>query len=464
MLFKPKHFVQEEGSFILSEKTVAVSNPILDKPVLKDFFYGHAFHLSTLEITPTDELTFRIGTADAPTLGENDYAIHVSKTGVCVVGKTEHDLIYGYLQLLDSIVCEKPNRIEIPCFTAAEKPRVACRMVHFCVFPETELWELQKFIRFAGALRYTHFIIEFWGMLRYDVLGALGWHHAFTKKELAPILQEARDLGMQIIPMFNHWGHASASRVMHGKHVVLDNDPSLAYLFSEDGWRWAIEREEVKTLLRQIRAELIDLCGEGDYFHIGCDEAYNFRFTEENMKYMCGYFAAIADELAEVGRETILWGDMFLYRHHPHYAKENVYDANAPTAEAEKYLLSLLDRRLIIADWQYNVQTYPVETSLLFKKEGFRVITCPWQKTADVENCAKTVLEHDLFGIMHTTWHTLSAEYRQVARSAILAVQGEHRSPDSLHTLTAMVLRKVYFTNGDYKKSGWAKYEIGVIT
>ena len=127
MLFKPKFFTKGEGSFLLGEKTTATAHPIWDKPVLKDFFYGHAYHLSTLELSTTDELIFRIGTAERPSLGENDYAICVEDCGVCVVGKTEQDLIYGYLQLLDSIVCEKPNCAEIPCFTSAEKPRLARR-------------------------------------------------------------------------------------------------------------------------------------------------------------------------------------------------------------------------------------------------------------------------------------------------------------------------------------------------
>ena len=269
---------------------------------------------------------------------------------------------------------------------------------------------------------------------------------------------------MEIIPMFNHWGHASASRVLHGKHVVLDNDPSLAYLFSPDGWRWAIEKTEVKALLRSIRKELIDLCGEGSCFHIGCDEAYGFTFTDENMRTMCAYFSELADELESVGRRALIWGDMFLCKNTKQYQDKNRYDANAPSEQAEKFMLEHLDRRLIIADWQYNITVYPVETSVLFQEQGFDVITCPWEQTGDIEHCVKTVLDHNLSGIMHTTWHTLSAHYQQVARTAVLAVQGEYRNPNALRPLAASLLRKVYFANGDYKRSGWAKQEIGVIT
>ncbi len=463
MLYHPSDYVKKEGFFCLDKSVYAETHPILDKPVLKELFFGHAFHLSALTVTHTDALVFRVGSAEAPALHDCDYAINVEKTGIAVTARTEKDLIRGFLLLLDAIESERAGEVKIPCFRCAETPRIACRMVHFCIFPDTELWELERFVRFVGALRYTHLILEFWGMLRYDTLGALAWAHAFTKEELAPILTEARDLGMEIVPMFNHWGHATASRAMHGKHVVLDNDPSLSYLFSPDGWRWAIERDEVKTLLRAIRRELIELCGEGSYFHIGCDEAYNFAYTEEHMRAICAYFSELADDLESVGRRALIWGDMFLYNH-PHYHEKNRYDANAASAEAEKFMLSLLDRRLIVADWQYHVAAYPVETSLLFQSEGFDVITCPWEKTGDIENCVKTVIDNGLGGVMHTTWHTLSAHYPQVARTALLAIEGEYRSPNAISLLAAALLRKVSFVNGDYRKAGWAKQEIGVIT
>ncbi len=68
----------------------------------------------------------------------------------------------------------------------------------------------------------------------------------------------ANELGIEIIPMFNHLGHASASRVMHGKHVVLDQNPKLQPLFSEDGWSWNLDNQNTVKLLRNIREELID--------------------------------------------------------------------------------------------------------------------------------------------------------------------------------------------------------------
>ncbi len=462
MIYRPKNYEKKEGFFFLESETKAQANAVLDTPVLKEFFYGHAFRLSSLSVCRTKELIFRVGEAETPALGEHDYAVQVDKNGICLVGKTEKDLIYGFMLLIDSIVCEEKGKVKIPCFYAAETPALSCRMVHFCVFPDTELWELKKFVRYAGALRYTHLILEFWGMFRFEAEPKLSWRHAYTKELLAPILREARELGMEIVPMLNHWGHASGSRVMHGKHSALDSDPTLAYLFNADGWRWSIEREETRLLLKQLRRELIDLCGEGSYFHIGCDEAYGFRFSAQSMQEMCDYFSALADDLEKEGRRAIIWGDMFLYRH-PEYIQENRYDANAPTAEAEKQMLSLLDRRLLIADWQYNIQKYPVETSFLFRDAGFDVMCCPWEKTADVENCVKTVAENGLFGIMHTTWHTLSAHTAQVLRTAILAIQGGYTDGMICNTAAAALLRKVFFTDGDYRTAGWAKHEVGVI-
>ena len=69
---------------------------------------------------------------------------------------------------------------------------------------------------------------------------------------------------------------------MHGKHVVLDQDSSLQSYFSDEGWRWDIKKPKVRKLLRSIREELMELCGDSGYFHIGCDESY-IKMTKDNI-------------------------------------------------------------------------------------------------------------------------------------------------------------------------------------
>ncbi|MDY3304889.1 MAG: hypothetical protein SOW78_11570, partial [Clostridia bacterium] len=92
--------------------------------------------------------------------------INVEPGGVCITAGNQKDLIYGFMTLLDCIETNPyTGDLEIECCELKESPLVARRMVHFCVFPDTELWELKKFIRTAGALKYSHIVLEFWGML-----------------------------------------------------------------------------------------------------------------------------------------------------------------------------------------------------------------------------------------------------------------------------------------------------------
>ena len=359
---------------------------------------------------------------------------------------------------------DKTASVTIDCCQLIDRPSIQNRMVHYCIFPETELWDIQRFVRFCGALKYTHIVLEFWGMLKYDCLKELSWEHAFTKEQIRPIVREATDLGIEIIPMFNHWGHSSAGRVMHGKHVVLDQNPALQTYFSEDGWCWDIRKPKVKELLSQIRAELVELCGNGKYFHIGCDEAFNFDLTKkESMEMICDYINEISRELEQQGRETIIWGDMFLY-YHKYYNPNNRYTCNAPLPECEKFMLDRLSKKIIIADWQYEAKEAPVETALVFKKAGFNCVLCPWDKgMAEVESCITTAKEEKFMGILHTTWHTLSSGMGYVL---LAAVQGFENcrvlSKPSVRTYPAALMRKVMPINGEYKKAGWAKLEIDV--
>lgn len=466
MIFNPQNLKLTEGSFIFSGDVKALAHPCLGKDIIKVFWHNFTFSASDLNVTDAGDYIFSVGNVKPLPLDGCDYSINIEQGGICVFAENEKDLIYGFMTLLDrfkAIDHDEKLAIEVECCQIKEKPLIGNRMVHFCIFPETELWALQRFIRFCGALKYTHVVLEFWGTLKYDCLRELSWSNAFTKDQIKPIINEAKDLGMEIIPMFNHWGHASASRGRHGKHVVLDQNPALQTYFSEDGWCWDIKKSKVRALMRSIRGELMDLCGDGKYFHIGCDEACSYEFSKENTELVCDYINEISAELSAIGRRAIVWGDMFLYRY-PHYNPKNRYDCNAPSPEAEKYILDHLSKEVLIADWQYEAAEAPVETSAVFQKAGFDCLLCPWDRgPRQMNSVLSTAKEQNLMGYMHTTWHTLSNGMKFVTMAAMCGFEDVEIKSNTITLLTfnsAALLRKVMPIEGDYEKAGWSKIQV----
>ena len=463
MVFNPRNIIKRNGAFVFSKEICAMANACVNKEIIKEFWYNYSCQASTLEVKEIKDCAFIIGNAKPLALDDAEYTINIEECGVAINAKDEKTLLAGFMTLLDRFKPVDDNgelAIEIECAEIRDCSLIKNRMIHFCVFPETELWELQKFLRFSAALKFTHVIIEFWGMLRFDCMRELGWKNAYNKDEIRPIIKEAHELGLEIIPMFNHWGHAALARGMYGKHVVLDQNISLATYFSENGWCWAIEKEKVRNLLRAVRNELIELCGEGKYFLIGCDEADGFTYTKEELDFICGFINETSAELKAQGRRAIAWGDMFIHKHKS-YNPENVYICKAPTPEIESYMLEHLDKDIIIADWQYDAVNAPVETALTLKNAGFDVLLCPWDENSKViEACVKTVKDEGLYGFIHTTWHTLSRGTWLIPMVAIGACEDLAARKGYSPTYAAHVLRRVFNANGDYEKAGWSKKQV----
>lgn len=457
------HTVSDNHRYLLPAEGKALAATRLIRPILSEMFYGFSYRTAKLDLQPTEAMIFCIGNAPVPPAPKEGYAITVNEAGVAVSAAEERSLVHGYLTLLDMMAMDEEGRLYLPFCDLRESATVHVRMVHFCVFPETELWEIQKFLRLAGVLKYTHVILEFWGMLRYDCMAELSLPQAFRKEDIRPLIAEANDLGVEVVPMFNHWGHAAAARVMHGKHVILDQNPSLQYLFDDSGWCWNWKSERVLHLLREVRRELCDLCGAGDYFHIGCDEAYTFRPSDSEA--ICAYLNGIANELRKTGRRTILWGDMFLSPTEED-RREWYSMSNTDPASAAR-MREALAHDCIVADWQYSVQRAPIRSSLLLQKAGFDTLLCPWDRsTANVDACLQTVKEANLFGVLHTTWHTLSAGMPYVGRVAAACWEKDTdlQSPEDDYSLrVAAILRRAFFAEGRYERTGFAKQEIGVI-
>ncbi|MBQ5926320.1 MAG: family 20 glycosylhydrolase [Clostridia bacterium] len=469
MLILPKYEEKGQGNFTFGFQTECVANAVLNKPVFKEFWNGFCCHSGEITFTQTDGLLLKIGTVGEVAQPQSGYEMVITEQGVCISACDTDNLVYGFFAFLERItpVCTKKGEetFSVPCCKVKDEGLVKTRMVHLCVFPETDMPFIKKFVRLAAFLRYTHIIVEFWGTLQYDCLKELAWEDcSFTKDEIRPVFQETRDLGLQIIPMFNHWGHAPGARVKTGKHVVLDQNLTLAPLFSQTGWEWNFFNPETVELQRKIRAELIELCGEGDYFHIGCDEAYSAT-TKEEFESVVDYINSVAGELAKQGRKTIMWGDMLLHIDTLKPQVKNNYIMLAPSVEMQELLLRKLSRSVVIGDWQYSVENAPVETSLFFKEQGFEVLCCPWDGGREnLTAIADTIKSGNLLGVLHTTWQTvrtMKGTWGVVYSAAENWGKAKFNNDIAYAACDiSSVLRKLDFPKGSYENSGWEKKQI----
>ena len=208
--------------FMISGLVKACAHLQMHTQTVRTLWERFTLGASTLELYPCSELRFVIGDPNVPVLEEGkEYALCADCNGCAVVGKDMGGLTRGFFVVLMKLEPQKDGHI-IRRICQQSDYLLKKRMIHICVFPENDLYFIKKLIWLAALCQYTHVVIEFWGMLRYDCLKVLAWPHAFTKAEAGELIRECRELGMEPVPMFNHFGHATASRLCYGKHVLLD--------------------------------------------------------------------------------------------------------------------------------------------------------------------------------------------------------------------------------------------------
>ena len=443
--------------------------------LMEELWYNFSMNGSSLRVRETDVLgPFQMVVTAGEELPEmpelaagEEYAISVTEHGAAVSAKDQSGMLHGFFTLLQLIRAQdlRPGQeaLSIPGVSILDHPAVGFRCLHLCVFPETTLPFLHKVVRLAGLLKFSHVILEFWGMLRFDCMAELSWPAAYAKEQIRPILADARSMGVEPIPMFNHLGHASGSRAIYGRHVVLDQNPRLATLFEPDGWTWCLSNPETLELLKAVRSELIQLFGQGAYFHIGCDEAYSFATCDrcresDSRRMLLEYLNGLAEELGKMGRRPIMWGDMLLDA----TAWPSPIIAVSRPDQRTHEILDDLDRRIIIADWQYSILDSKLPSTEHFMSKGFDVAPCPWHDSENILALGQGAAELGVFGFMPTTWHTLPEHIRLIPVSAEAGWCGQKKR--SLHagiaTLAGSLQRKVFPAHSDYLAAGFRRLEV----
>lgn len=399
------------------------------------------------------------------------YALTVNASGIGATSadaSSERHAWFTLLQLLDADDAVGGGiAFTLPHVEIQDRPALKFRGLHLCIFRETPPSMIEKAIRLAAFLKFTHVTLEFWGMLKLDAMEELSWPEAWSKRQSGKLVAIARGMGLEVIPMFNSWGHASASRISHGRHVVLDQNPRLAPLFEPDGWTWCLTNPRAQDLLRRVCDELIEFAGPGSYFHIGCDEAYSHATCDrcrqtDGVQLFADHVNNLAAHIEKHGRRAMMWGDALLERAKwpPEFAANG--SASLPTHLA----LDRISRKIVIADWHYDAKG-EVPTLGYFRQRGFETIACPWNSRPNIRALARAAVANNSAGLLMTTWHHLVQSIPTLPYTAACAWSDDqsalslNQAKDTLaRAATASILRKLVPAGGNFERAGWNTFEL----
>ncbi|MBE7053608.1 MAG: hypothetical protein E7391_04960 [Ruminococcaceae bacterium] len=479
VLPNPVSLKENEGDFIIDKKLYFIIPKSFSNEgfisISKELFSNYTANKFELEIVKSDNLKNAVISylssakiSDAKT--EYEYELDVKNDRIDIISDSEIGIIHAFSSFLQLIGAYslKNNNCKVKCVTIKDKPSLKFRGMHLCVFSDTSILFLRKMVRLLGLLKCSHVILEFWGTLKLDSFKYLAWENSYTKDDIKPIIEDGKSLGIEFIPMFNHFGHATYSRSKTGKNVVLDQATEYEEYFSEDGWTWNVKNEDVLKIHQSVREELCDLFGKGEYFHIGCDEVFmeDFRYDpydKEDNDTFVNFINKSAKSVLDMGRKPIIWGDMFLIEDDFPYpfcrnASGRCYD--------RKNIDRLLDE-IIIDDWQYNVEEDKDETVKYFmeKKKRENIILSPWDGNVwkgnpTIKGRCALAKKHNLLGVLGTTWNGIYKEIRSMLYTACLMWEEDETNVDkialgALTSLGAKNIRKLMPPNGDPQKAGF---------
>lgn len=330
----------------------------------------------------------------------------------------------------------------IPETEINDEPAMAFRGLHLCWFPETRAIQIERYIRWAAYYKFNHIVIEFWATFPFATHPAFCWEgYTATPSDIRRMVQLGKDLGIMLIPQLNIFGHASGSRRGSGKHAPLDYHPEYQALFEPDGWVWCLSNPTTRKVLTDIVLETYHAFDNPPYYHIGGDEAWGA--AECRLCRRSDYRALFIDHLAyfhkllaDKGCRIMMWHDMLIQRDDSRW--KGYVAVGTPRM---KDVLAELPRDVIICDWQYGApkenETWP--TMPYFKKLGFEVLACPWNRVENIQSLGENVSKAGLDGLLCTTWH--SPHYNELLNIMMTAAHATWSPPPYALNSSPMSMR-----------------------
>ena len=353
----PVSYEPLKGKCALSSKTVIyVADKSLVRPAT--MFCSNVAAEKNLRLTVVEGVApskGAIALSIDKSLGQEEYHLHIAKSGVVIEGGSEQGVFYG-LQSLRQVVCfakGKNGKATLPCMNVKDKPHFVYRggMLDVCRhFFSVE--EVKKFIDILALHKMNRFHWHLtedqgWrieikkypnltkvGSIRKETLVGLQtkknnkydgkpYGGFYTQDEVREIVRYAAERYIDVIPEIDMPGHMVAALASY-PHLGCTGGPY------EVRTRWGISRdilcagrESTFEFVEGVLAEVLELF-PSKYIHIGGDEAPKHRWKacpecqkriqEEGLKdehELQSYFTHRVEKfLAKHGRRLIGWDEI----------------------------------------------------------------------------------------------------------------------------------------------------------
>ncbi|KAL5022912.1 hypothetical protein ScPMuIL_002067 [Solemya velum] len=168
---------------------------------------------------------------------------------------------------------------------------------------------LQKFIPLIKSLGATGLLIEYEDMFPYDgALKNIAATNAYSKSDIAVILEEAKKNDLKVIPLVQTFGHMEFV-LKYKEYIPLrerEDNPQVITPTQEQSYQL------VFAMLQQIRS----LHSNIEYIHLGCDEVYDLgtgksaaeTITKDEI--FLKHVTKVAEYVKTLGLKAIIWDDM----------------------------------------------------------------------------------------------------------------------------------------------------------
>lgn len=193
---------------------------------------------------------------------------------------------------------------------------------------------LNRIFNRLASLGYTHILFELEDRVQLDSIAGAWWHESYSREEFSDILRDASSAGLVPVPLIQTLGHLEFLLSRAKYHPLRETPASDCMLCPSLG--------ESRAFLKRLIAEVNELFESPPFIHLGADEARSLGVCPECRRMagsvgigglFGGHINELAKEVISRGSRPVIWADMVL---------------------AYPEAVSLLDRNIVLVDWDYN--------------------------------------------------------------------------------------------------------------